>query len=149
MRSIIGQRLLLLVGSGVLVLDTEGRLLLHRRSDNGCWGIPGGCMEPGETLEETARREVLEETGLRLGELTLYGVFSGPEYTYHYPNGDLANTVSIIYLARMPEEEPIHAPSSETLELGFFDPHDLPEDISPPVIPVLQHYVRSLRTGPG
>lgn len=50
-----------------------------RRTDNGAWTIPGGMTEPGETVEETARREVREETGLTVGTMTLFDAFSGPE----------------------------------------------------------------------
>ncbi len=37
-------------------------LLLMQRSDNGCWGLPGGYVEPGESVLEATRREVYEET---------------------------------------------------------------------------------------
>jgi 8-oxo-dGTP pyrophosphatase MutT (NUDIX family) len=51
-------------------------LLQHRKDGN--WGLPGGLMERGESLEETAIREVYEETGLTLKCLTLLELFSGP-----------------------------------------------------------------------
>ena len=45
-------------------------------------------MELGETVQDTARREVFEETGLRLGKLELFGMYSGPDYYKTFPNGD-------------------------------------------------------------
>lgn len=78
LRRLVGTRPLILVGAEVLVFDRGNRLLLQRRSDSGDWAIPGGMMEPGETLEETARRETREETGLELGQLEFMGVYSGP-----------------------------------------------------------------------
>ncbi len=51
-------------------------LLLQQRSDNGRWGLPGGFMELEESIEDTARREVWEETGLRLGAMELFGIYS-------------------------------------------------------------------------
>lgn len=62
-RAMIGHRPLLLAGSNVIILDERGDILLQQRL-NGHWGLPGGLLELGESLEETARREVLEETGL-------------------------------------------------------------------------------------
>lgn len=65
-------------------MNEIGEILFQRRSDSFDWGLPGGAMEPGETPEETARRELKEETGLDAGALQLLGVFSGPRYYYRY-----------------------------------------------------------------
>lgn len=62
------------VGVGVaVIICREGKVLVGRRKGShgeGTWAVPGGRLEFGETVEECARREVLEETGLRLGEIT-------------------------------------------------------------------------------
>ena len=57
-----------IVGVGVVVLRDEAVLLVRRAKPPlaGQWSLPGGMQELGETLEEAARREVLEETGLGL-----------------------------------------------------------------------------------
>jgi len=52
-------------GAGVWLTDERGAVLLVRREGEDRWEEPGGKHEPGETLEETARREVREETGVR------------------------------------------------------------------------------------
>jgi ADP-ribose pyrophosphatase YjhB (NUDIX family) len=62
-----------LVGIGVVVLR-PGAVLLVRRGkppNMGAWSLPGGAQETGETAEETARRELLEETALTVGPLIL------------------------------------------------------------------------------
>jgi len=64
------------VGTAVAIRH-EGRILLDHRRD-GSWGLFGGALEVGESAEECARREILEETNLALGDLTLVGVFSHP-----------------------------------------------------------------------
>lgn len=62
------------VCAGAVVRRDDGRILVIRRGrppSEGLWSIPGGRVEPGETLAEAARREVAEETGLdvRIGPL--------------------------------------------------------------------------------
>jgi len=79
LRQHIGHAPLLIVGAAILIVDEQNHLLLMKRSDSGCWGPSGGAVEPGEVVETAAKREALEETGLRVGEMKLFGVFSGPE----------------------------------------------------------------------
>lgn len=139
MRALIGHRTLILVGACVLITDEQGRLLLQHRSDNHHWGILGGGMEPGETLEETARREVREETGLKMGDLVFFGVFSGPEYCYKYPNGDQVCDVNVVYLAEQVSGK-LEADSDETLELHYFALDQLPSNLNPPDLPILNKF---------
>ena len=47
-----------------VIFDEQQRLLLVRRRDDGLWALPGGITDPGETLAESACRELAEETGL-------------------------------------------------------------------------------------
>src|SRR5699024_9078647 len=88
LRKLVGSRPLVIAGASVIVVDEEKRLLLQLRKDNHCWGLAGGSLEPGETLEDVAKRELQEETGLIANELTYFQTFSGNEFYYKYPNGD-------------------------------------------------------------
>lgn len=63
------------VSVAAAVVDTDGRILVIRRSDNGHWEPPGGVLELDETIEDGLRREVLEETGLEIEPLALTGVY--------------------------------------------------------------------------
>jgi 8-oxo-dGTP pyrophosphatase MutT (NUDIX family) len=87
LRSLVGTRPLILVGAVVIIQNDNYQILLQHRKD-GNWGLPGGLMEPGESLEETAIREVYEETGLTLNRLTMLELFSGPELYLKLKNGD-------------------------------------------------------------
>ena len=138
LRQYIGHRPILLVGAGIFVLDQQDRLLLMKRSDNGCWGVPGGATEPGEVLEEAAKRETLEETGLEMGEISLFGVFSGPELYYKYPNGDEVYNVSIIYFSRDWRGEV--KINEEHTEWKWFAATEIPDDISPPIKPIIEQF---------
>ncbi|SEK98633.1 NUDIX hydrolase [Haloferax larsenii] len=70
--------------AGAWVTDDEGRVLLIRHSNSPDeWGTPGGGHEPGESLEETARREIREETGV---ECSLTGVYWARQKTIVHEN---------------------------------------------------------------
>lgn len=145
-RKKIGHDPLMIVGASVIVTDEKGRVLLQHRADNGQWGYHGGCVELGENTEAAARREMLEETGLTAGKMTLLGVFSGPEMRYTYPNGDQASIVDIVYLCSDYSGE-IRPQLEEVTELRWFDPADIPADdqLSPPNIPALRLWQSSRR----
>ena len=143
-RKLIGQERLLIVGGGVLV-HKDGKLLFQKRKDSGCWSAEhGGCCELGETVEETARRELYEETGLTAHSMELFGVFSGKDLFYTYPNGDMASIVSIMYICDDFSGELIRQ-TEETTDLQWFGLDELPENIQPTTIPSLNRCVEVLR----
>jgi len=143
MRKHIGHERLLVVGVGVFI-HKDGKLLLQKRKDNGCWADHGGALEPGETTEETAKRELFEETGLIANALELLGVFSGPELLYTYPNEDKVAFVGIQYLCEDFSGEVV-LDVTEVTDLQWFALDNLPENISPPVIPTLKKCVEFLK----
>lgn len=62
------------------------------------WGYAGGSVEIDETVEDTAKRELFEETGLVAEELELLGVYSGKHMHNIYPNGDEVSNIDIVYV---------------------------------------------------
>lgn len=140
LRALVGSRPIIMVGTGVLLLR-ENKLLMQRREDNGLWGFPGGSLEPGESLEEAARREVLEETGVVVGQLNLFGVYSGKEQFYVYPNGDQIYDVGVVYWTTDFHGEMLKE-AGESLELRYFALDELPADLMPLDRPVLEDLKR-------
>ncbi len=80
-----------------VVQDEGGRIVLVRRKDNGFWALPGGGMEPGESIEDTAVREVLEETGLVVEVTGLIGVYTNPNHVMEYSDGEVRQQFSLCY----------------------------------------------------
>ena len=84
----IGQEGELRIGSCAIIFDERReKVLLTRRADNGLWCLPGGKMEPGESIEECCRREVFEETGLDVEMTRLVAVYSNQDQLVVYKDG--------------------------------------------------------------
>ncbi|SDT24201.1 NUDIX domain-containing protein [Paenibacillaceae bacterium GAS479] len=111
LRQIVGSRPLIMAGACMIVVNKQNEILLQLREDNGLWGLLGGSLEPGESMEEVARRELFEETGLHAGNITLFNVFSGKELYYQYPHGDEVYNVVAAYICHeykiSPPDKPI------------------------------------------
>lgn len=141
LRKTVGHRPLLQVGASVIVENADGHVLLQKRADNHLWGYAGGSVELDEVVEEAAARELFEETGLRAKKLELFGVFSGEDLHYVYPNGDEVSNVDIVYLCR--EWEGVLTPQEDEVEeLRFFSADALPDDamLSPPIVRPLKKW---------
>jgi ADP-ribose pyrophosphatase YjhB (NUDIX family) len=145
MRSRIGHDTLIMVGVGVFVTDGK-RILLQKREDSGLWADHGGALEIGETIEETGKRELFEETGLQARSLLPIGVYTGKEMLFTYPNGDKAYIVGHYFICADYEGE-MKADPAEVAELRWFPLDALPEDkkISPPSRLALKKCVEMLR----
>jgi 8-oxo-dGTP pyrophosphatase MutT (NUDIX family) len=115
-------------GVSAVILE-EGRVLLQRRDDTGRWGLPGGGVEPGESVRQALIREVREETGLDVEPLRLIGVYSDPVYhqIVTYPDGNVVHYVSSVFECAVRSGSLVCG--DESLELDWFDPERLPEDL--------------------
>lgn len=138
------QELRLSVSAVVWRDEQRSRLLLMQRSDNGHWGLPGGYVEPGESVSQAAAREVFEETGVEIELGRLIGVYSDPErHVIEYAAGNRVQSVNLCFEAlAVGQGEP--TTPEETLETGYFAADGLPE----PFVPI--HGVRvddALATG--
>lgn len=131
------------LGVGVFLLDSKRRVLLEKRSDCGLWGLPGGAIEPGESVHEAAGREVQEETGFEIKVTRLIGVYSEPadRIVTFLDNGDVVHRIDIIVEAEIVSGQ--LALSHESEELRFFDRTEFPGEICPPAIRPIEDYLHS------
>ena len=125
LRKRIGHDPLIGVGATTLVFNDKRELLLNLRTDTTTWGIPGGSMELYETIEETAVRELKEETGICAEELELVTVLSGKDYYFEYPNGDKMCTVIVLFKVQK-FTGTLKGSDNESKALKFFPLTNLP-----------------------
>lgn len=130
LRKKIGHDEYIAVGAGIFIYEDK-KVLLQKRKDNSCWSMHAGGLELGETVEEAAKRELFEETGLIANKLELLGVFSGDDMRHTYPNGDKVSIVQIIYSCNDFSGD-IKLEKEEVLDLKWFELDELPDQINLP-----------------
>ena len=102
--------------ANVVVTDEAGRVLVIHRTDNGNWALPGGALDLGESLTQTAVREVREETGIECEVTGLVGIYTDPRHVILYTsNGEARQEFSVLYTARATGGEP--TPSDESRDV--------------------------------
>lgn len=136
LRKKIGTDPVIMPGANVIILNKDGKILMHHRRDRDWWGLPGGMMEIGETLEETAIREVKEEINLDVSNLKIFNIYSGPEFFYIYPDGNQVHNVTATYICKVYSGE-IIVEETEGRDAKFFSLEDLPKNISSTIQPIL------------
>lgn len=126
LRRYVGKETIIGVGATTLVFNDKKQILLNLRSDTDTWGIPGGSMELFESIEETAIRELKEETNILAKRLELLDVLSGKDYYFEYPNGDKMCTVIVLFKVVDYAGE-IKVNDCESKRVDFFNFKNLPK----------------------
>ena len=126
-----------LVGIGVVFVRNNTIFLAKRLGSHGesTWGSAGGHLEFGETLEECARREALEELGVQVGEVTFLCISNIVAYDKHY--------VDIEFLGDIDDQLPSVIDHDSFTEYGWFPLNDLPEPLFEPI----RYAIDSIATG--
>jgi ADP-ribose pyrophosphatase YjhB (NUDIX family) len=120
-----------------------GAVLLMQRADNGCWGLPGGYVELGESVATACAREVFEETGVHVEVGRLIGVYSDPaRQVVDYGEGRRVHAVNLCFEARATGSGTASTPH-ETLATGYFGANALPQ----PFVPIHEVRIRDALTG--
>lgn len=130
LRDKIGHDTVILPHAVTIVLDLERRLLVEVRKDDGFIDFPGGTLDLGETLEDCAKRELKEETGLIADALVPFKVYSGELTKYTYANGDDMYGVDAVYLCFNYHGE-LRPQAEEVASLKFVRLGDIQGKISP------------------
>lgn len=91
----------LVPAASAVVTNERGEILMQRRVDNNLWALPGGTMDFGETIVQTAEREVREETGLDVKVDGIIGTFSDPRHIIEYTDGEVRQQFNICFHARL------------------------------------------------
>ena len=124
------------LGVAVGLVNKNNQILLEQRSDCGWWGMTGGKLEIGETIEECAAREVKEESNLEINQnhLELIGIYSNKKEgrILQYPDIRV-HLIDVVFTLKVENLEDIKK-SHESLKLEFFDFDKLPTLIIPPAI---------------
>lgn len=145
LRALVGHRPLIFCGGSVVIRNEKGELLLQQRVyPEGRWCFPGGLMELGESTEDTARREVYEETALTVGRLELIGVYSGPDSLCRAANGDEWYVVNVSYWTDEYAGE-LRINDGESAALRWFAPDEIPDGLVATHKKILADYLRLQR----
>jgi ADP-ribose pyrophosphatase YjhB (NUDIX family) len=111
----------------------EGRLLLVRRCDSGCWELPGGRVDVGESAVEAAVRKVAEEAGVRVTVTGFAGLFTDPGHVVRSPGGEVHQQFVLLFRARAVGGTPC-PDRHETREAAWVALAELPRlPMEPPV----------------
>jgi 8-oxo-dGTP pyrophosphatase MutT (NUDIX family) len=128
----------IVVAASAFVQDAADRVLLIQRSDNGLWAIPGGAQDVGESVVETAAREVREETGILIEVVGLVGIYSDPAHVIAYDDGEVRQEFSVCFRGRPTGGAP--ETSDESKHVEWVEPARLRDlDIHPSVRLRIEH----------
>ena len=115
----------LVPAASAAVSNENNEILMQRRADNDLWALPGGTMDLGESIGQTAVREVREETGLDVEITGIVGIYSDPRHIIEYSDGEVRQQFNICFSARLLGGT-LRA-SDESTEVAWITPQSLEE----------------------
>jgi ADP-ribose pyrophosphatase YjhB (NUDIX family) len=123
-----------------VVTDAQDRIVLIRRRDNDLWALPGGGMELGESIVDTAVREVKEETGLDVEVTGLVGVYTDPRHVMAYTDGEVPQQFSLCFTTRLLGGDLLV--DAESTDIAWTSSRDIPSlNMHPSMRLRIQHYL--------
>jgi len=113
----------LIPAASAIVTDDQGNILLHRRTDNDLWALPGGAMNIGESIGDTVVREVKEETGLDVTPEYIIGIYTNPNHVIAFSDGEVRQEFSLCFYCTI--SGGALRVSDESYEVAFFSPQEI------------------------
>lgn len=129
LRKYVGHNPILTAGVCIFVFNKNKQVLMQLRTDYNQWGFPGGSMELGESFEETAKRELKEETNLDIVKSKMIKVLSGKGTYREYPNGDKLYDITAIFVI-IDYKGNLKVNDDESEKLEWFSVNNLPQNIT-------------------
>lgn len=142
LRGRAGDLPLILVRPTLILLNHDGAILLVKHEDD-TWGLPGGLLEPGESTEETVRRELDEELNITIGELKHFNVFSGDGFYKKSIYGTESHYIAVAYIANQYSNE-IKPDNVEVVDYGFFKPDEMPDNLPEMNLIIIKQFEESI-----
>lgn len=126
--------------ASAIVTDEHGRILLVKRRDNTLWALPGGGHDIGESIEQTAVREVKEETGLDVEVTLLVGIYTNPAHVVAFTDGEVRQQFSLCFTTKLRGGE--LAIDHESTDIAWAQPGDIEQlEMHPSMRLRIQHYL--------
>lgn len=122
------------IATDIIVRKGNSILLIERKYEPKGWAIPGGFVNYGEKVEDAAVRELKEETGISVEDITLLGIYSDPA------RDKRGHTASAVYFATS-DAEPLAGDDAKNAK--FFLINELPEDIAFDHKQILEDYLKT------
>ena len=133
------------IGVGLLIYNSE-KLLLEKRKDCRKWGLIGGGVNIGENVEDTAIRECIEETSIKLKKenLKFFGVYSDiAQHRIIKYEDNCFHAIDIIYSYQLVGSNFSIKKSNESIEISFFSIRSLPKNLVPPAKDPINDFIKS------
>jgi ADP-ribose pyrophosphatase YjhB (NUDIX family) len=123
----------------VIIRIGNGIVLIKRRNPPYGWAIPGGFIDYGESAESAALREALEETSLKVNDLSLFGVYSAPVRDPRH------HTLTVVFTAHA---QGVPKAADDAEEVGVFTKDNLPTPLAFDHGKILADYFSGLNNSP-
>ncbi|MGH2639149.1 MAG: NUDIX domain-containing protein [Rhabdochlamydiaceae bacterium] len=126
--------------ASTIAMNQERKILLQQRSDTNVWALPGGAMEIGETIGQTAIRETKEETGLDVELDSIVGIYTNPHHVVAFSNGEVRQQFSVCFACHIIGGS--LQVSDESVAVGFFSPQEIEQlEMHPSIRLRIQHFL--------
>lgn len=122
-----------------VVLNDTGAILVHRREDHPFWALPGGKIEPGESIVDCLKREMREETGLEVIPKKLLGIFSSPGYVLSLQDM-VFQPFLIVFLCQTAREEKLTL-TAESVSFSWMNQNNIAEHETFPLVKEIAQWV--------